>query len=249
MASLAALNLALAAADARDDARRIGARAETVGAVATRELLLLKPLPDDAYDVSLSLSCKVDAKARVCARQSYYSVPARFAGRRLEVRLGATAVVALDAGKPVATHTRSLHKGSEDLMLDHYLEVLGRKSGAMAGSTALVSARAAGVSTPVHQRFWDAAHKHHGDGPGTRALVGVLLLHRTPDAAAGMESALMLGGFNPRPGCGRGTQRDARLHRCFAAGPGPGAGDRSTARDDPAPSLAKYDQLLTEATA
>ena len=37
--SLAALNEALAAADARDDARRIGARVETVGQAAARELL------------------------------------------------------------------------------------------------------------------------------------------------------------------------------------------------------------------
>ena len=80
--SLAALNLALAAADARDDARRIGARIETVGAAAARELPLLRPLPAEPFDVSLALSCRVDAKARICVRQSYYSVPARFAGRR-----------------------------------------------------------------------------------------------------------------------------------------------------------------------
>jgi len=41
--SLAALNQALAAADARDDARRIGARIETVGAAFARELPLLRP--------------------------------------------------------------------------------------------------------------------------------------------------------------------------------------------------------------
>src|SRR5664279_5470903 len=86
------------------------------GAAAARELPLLNPLPDDAFDVSLSLSCLVDAKARVCVRQSYYSVPARLAGRGLEVRLGATSILVLDAAGVVATHTRSLHKGSEDLV-------------------------------------------------------------------------------------------------------------------------------------
>ena len=55
-----------------------------------RELLLLRPLPATPFDVALVLSCRVDAKARICVRQSYYSVPARYAGRRLEVRLGAT---------------------------------------------------------------------------------------------------------------------------------------------------------------
>ncbi len=87
--------------------------------------------------MSLSLSCRVDTKARICVRQSYYSVPARFAGRRVDVALGAATVPSGPAGAVVAEHVRSLHKGSEDLVLDHYLEVLGRKPGAFAGSTAL----------------------------------------------------------------------------------------------------------------
>ena len=250
--SLAALNEALAAADARDDARRIGARAETVGAGAARELPLLRPLPVETFDVSASLSCRVDAKARVCVRQSYYSVPARYAGRRLEVRLGATKVVALDAGKPVAEHTRSLHKGSEDLVLDHYLEVLVRKPGALAGSTALVAARASGAFTPEHQRFWDAARKRLGDGAGTRALIGVLLLHRTlPTTAitAGMNAALVLGTFDP-------DLVAVQARRSILTGQPaptpvqlPSTASQVAALERPAPSLAAYDQLLTGATA
>lgn len=45
----------------------------------------------------------------------------------------------LEAGKLVTEHTRSLHKGSEDLILDHYLKGMDRKPGAMAGSTALAA--------------------------------------------------------------------------------------------------------------
>ena len=247
VASLAALNEALAAADARDDARRIGARAETVGAAAGRELPLLNPLPGEPFDVSLSLSCRVDAKARICVRQSYYSVPARFAGRRLEARLGATKVVVLDAGRPVAEHTRSLHKGTEDLVLDHYLEVLTRKPGALAGSTALASARATGAFTPAHQRFWDTARRQLGDGPGTRALVGVLLLHRTLPAEAvalGLAAAVTM------------SNLDADLvaveaRRAMLANPAPQpvrlppTVSQAAALERPAPSLTNYDQLLT----
>ena len=129
--------------------------------------------------MALVLTCRVDAKARICVRQSYYSVPARYAGRRLEVRLGATTVTVLDGATVIAEHARSLHKYSEDLVLDHYLEVLTRKPGALPGATALAAARACGGFTVDHQRFWDAARRRLGDGPGTRALVGVLLLHRT----------------------------------------------------------------------
>jgi len=247
--SLAALNDALAAADARDDARRIGARAETVGAAAARELPLLRPLPAEPFDVAATLSCRVDAKARVCVRQSYYSVPARYAGRRLEVRLGADTIRVLDPSSGhqlVATHTRSLHKGSEDLLLDHYLEVLVRKPGALAGATALATARACGAFTATHQRFWEAARRAHGDAAGTRCLVGVLLLHRTmtpTQVEAGMNAALATGRFDPDL-----VAVEARRATEHTTAPPPvplppGAA-AAAAITRPTPSLANYDQLL-----
>jgi transposase len=193
--SLAALNTALAAADARDDDRRIASRTETIGAAFAREVTALNPLPDSDFDVAAVLSCRVDAKARICVRQSYYSVPSRLAGQRVDARLGATTVTAWVSGVQVASHVRSLHKGSEDLVLDHYLEVLDRKPGALSGATALAAARAAGTFTMTHQRFWDAARRQHGDAAGTRALIGVLLLARTMPAAAvdaGMAAVLRL---------------------------------------------------------
>lgn len=247
--SLAALNQALAAADARDDARRIGARAETVGAAAERELLLLRPLPGEGFDVAATLSCRVDAKARVCVRQSYYSVPARHAGRRLEVRLGATQVRVLAAGKIIATHTRSLHKGSEDLQLDHYLEVLTRKPGALAGATALVAARASGAFTGTHQRFWEAARRGLGDGPGTRALVGVLLLHRTLPAAAvlaGMDTALGLGSFDADLVAVHARHSLSHTTTATVPVPLPATAGPVAAVERPPPSLAGYDQLLND---
>ena len=213
---------------------------------------MLNPLPHNGFDATLSLSCRVDAKARVCVRQCYYSVPARYVGRRLDVRLGARTVVVLEGGAVVAQHIRSLHRGSEDLVLDHYLEVLTRKPGALAGATALVRARAAGSFTGEHQRFWDGARKVLGDQGGTRALVGVLLLHRTlPPAAvtAGMAAAVGMGRFDADL-----VAVEAR-RAMVVAQPSPQpvplptnvTGSVSLAR--PAPSLAGYDQLLAEVQA
>ncbi len=253
--SLAALNAALAAADVRDDARRIGARAETVGAAATREQPLLRALPLEGFDVAASLSCRVDTKARVCVRQSYYSVPARYAGRRLEVRLGADTIRVLEpgaAGAVVATHTRSLHKGSEDLVLDHYLEVLARKPGALSGATALVAARAGGGFTSAHQRFWDAARRALGDGPGTRALVGVLLLHRTMPASAvvaGMDAAVGVSNFDPDLVAVEARRQVHFTTATPAPVPLPVSAPHAAAIGRPAPSLAGYDQLLASTPA
>jgi hypothetical protein len=54
-----------------------------------------------------------------------------------------------------------------------------RKPGALPGATALEQARAAGKFTPVHDAWWSAVRQAHGDATGTRALIEVLLLHRS----------------------------------------------------------------------
>lgn len=245
--SLAELNELLARADSADDGRRIGARTETVGAAFAREQGQLHRLPGDEFDVRLTLSCRVDAKARVCVRQSYYSVPARLAGRRVTVRLGAHALSVLADGVVVAEHARSLHKGSEDLLLDHYLEVLTRKPGALAGATALAAARASGAFTATHQRFWDAARRALGDGAGTRALIGVLLLARTMDPdllEAGMAAALAAGQFSSDL-----VAVAARANGCAPTGAGPvplpATASPAAAIGRGAPTLGGYDELLT----
>ena len=63
--------------------------------------------------MSLDLSCRVDTKARVCVRQNFYSVPVRYAGRRLAVRLGAESVEVTDGSAVVARHARAMGKKHE----------------------------------------------------------------------------------------------------------------------------------------
>jgi hypothetical protein len=118
----------------------------------------------------------------------------------VEVRLGARSFEVIADGKVVARHQRSLHKGSEDLVLDHYLETLCRKPGALPGSTALAQARASGAFGTSHEAFWQAARRRLGDGAGTRALCMVLLLHRSLPAGAviaGISAALGVGCVDP----------------------------------------------------
>ncbi|MEV5204631.1 hypothetical protein [Streptomyces sp. NPDC053720] len=73
---------------------------------------------------------------------------------------------------------RLIARGATRLELDHYLEALIRKPGALPGATALDQARAAGRFTPIHDAWWQAAVKAHGEREGTRALIEVLLLSR-----------------------------------------------------------------------
>ena len=65
-------------------------------------------------------------------RQCFYSVPARYAGRRLPVRLAARTVEVYDGPRLVASHERAVGRYVEVLCLDHYLEVLKTKPGGAA---------------------------------------------------------------------------------------------------------------------
>jgi transposase len=200
--TLAEINDLVAAGMARDQNRRIERRPVTVGEAFALEAPLLAPLPAEEFDSARLLEAKVDTKARICVLQSFYSVPVHLARRRVQVRLGPHHLEVIDptGGAIVAVHIRSLHRGSQDLELDHYLEILTRKPGAMAGSAALARARNMGVFTPMHDRFWDAARRKHGDGPGTCRLIEVLLLHRrmpAGDVLAGIEAALRIGATDP----------------------------------------------------
>lgn len=178
----------------------VGRRVETVGLAFALEVDALAPLPTGPFATFAELSAKVDTKARISVRQAHYSVPAGMARKRVAVRLHADRVEVIAGGRVVASHARSLHKGTETLVLDHYLEVLGRKPSALAGSVALAQARAAGTFTATHQRFWDEARRRLGDGAGTRALCKVLLLHRDLPAGvveAGIDAALGVDSVDP----------------------------------------------------
>jgi transposase len=242
VASLAALNELIAAADIVDDGRVITGRPLTVAAAFAAEQAAMLSLPAEPFDAARLLQARVDARARVCVRQNYYSVPARYAGRRLNVRLSATVVEVLDGGQVVARHERGAGKYAEILALDHYLEVLKVKPGALPGATALAQARAAGVFTAAHQRYWDAARRKHGDAAGTRALIEVLLAHRT--LPAGALLAAMTKAANSSVLDPHAVLIDARR---AAGGPvAPVIPIGALARyDRPAPSLDAYDQLLT----
>jgi transposase len=240
-ASLAAVNELIAAGDLLDDARVITGRPITIGAAFTIEATTLAPLPADGFDPARLLEARVDNRARVSVRQCFYSVPARYAGRRLPVRLAARSVEIFDGPKLVARHERAVGRYVEVLTLDHYLEVLKIKPGGMPGATALTQAKARGAFTASHQAYWDSARRARGDSGGTRALIEILLAHRTMPAAAliaAMDRAVASGYLDPEV-----VLIDARRDTSHVAPVVPiGAMARY---DRPAPSLTDYDQLLT----
>jgi transposase len=240
VSSLAELNERLAAAAVIDDERRIGNRRVTVGEHFALEADTLRPLPVEAFSVSAVSSHRVDRKSRVSVRGCLYSAPARLVGRRVDVRVGAETIEILDGRQVIAAHPRGL-KGDEVLTLDHYLEVLNHKPGALAGSTALARARAGGAFGESHERLWATARRKLGDRDGTRALIEVLLLHRTLDAAsvaAGIDRALAAGS------CSADVVAIEARRAGEQAAPVIPIGEGLSRFDRPAPTVAHYDQLL-----
>ena len=230
-----------------DDRRRVAGRSETVAEAFATEQAALRGLPAEPFDATRQLSAKVDAKARVCVLQAWYSVPARYAGRRVPVRLGAEHLEVGDpaSGAIIATWPRSLHKHVAHLDLDHYLEIIVRKPGALAGSTALAQARAQGAFTPAHQRFWDLARRQTSDAEGTRRLCEVLLLARRVPAeqvTAGIAAALDVNSTDPAV-----VAVEARRAREGLAPVIPIDAPAAAGHQRPAPSLAGYDALLEAA--
>jgi transposase len=240
-ANVAELNEFIVECDHEDLGRVVEGHRATIGDEFAIERLALSPLPTSHFEVGVDLKPKVDAKSRVTVRQCRYSVPVKLIGRRVNVILRADEVVISFSGRVVARHDRLTRRLDESLHLDHYLEILLVKPGALASSTPLAQARAAGVFSPTHEAYWEEARRRLGDRDGTKALVDALLLHRTMSAAAviaGMGSALRLCTVAPEI-----VAIEARRHAGTHLAPVIPIGDLRR-YDRPGPDLSRYDGLL-----
>jgi len=244
--SVAELNEMIAVFDDTDLSRVIEGHRATISAEFALEASLLAALPAEPFDTARHVTARVDTKARVCVRQCRYSVPVSLIGRRLDVAIGATEIVVSSNGTVVAAHERLVGRGTESLCLDHYLEVLVRKPGALASSVPLAQARAAGVFGPVHDAYWAEARRQLGDRLGTAALIDALLLARTlPQDAlvAGMTAALALCTVAPEVVAIEARRANGEELAQVIPLRAPECDER------PAPDLGAYDELLGQGEA
>src|SRR3989442_14425165 len=80
----------------------------------------------------------------------------------------------------VARHERSSSRYEQVLDLEHYLDVLERKPGALAGSSPLQQWRERGRWPESFDRLWQSLQERHGRYEGTREMTGLLPLGKRP---------------------------------------------------------------------
>jgi hypothetical protein len=138
---------------------------------------------------------RVDQMGCAKVRTNSYSVPLK-AGSLVEARVSSTAVEFRHDGKPIASHARCYRRQQKILDLEHYLDVLERKPGALRGSTPLAQWRAQGRWPISYDRIWQRLIERQGRQPGTRAMVELIRLGREAGygkLTVAIEQALDLG--------------------------------------------------------
>jgi transposase len=241
--TLAELNARLRAGCEQDLARRIAGRSETVGEAFARERPLLRGLPDQPAQTDEEATPRVDSKALITVRQNRYSVPVALAGRRVRARIGAREIVVSCDGREVARHDRLTGRFGVSAQLDHYLELIARKPGALAGSLALHQQRQRGQWPGCFDELWAAIGERYGASEAARQMVDVLLLCREHGPARvelAVRGALTAGAHD-----GRAVGLLARRTDRPAPAAIDGLPDHLAAIERPQPTLGDYDRLLS----
>ena len=192
---LAELNAQLLAACREDERRLIAGRSEPVGSLMIAERAHLLPLAEQGFELADILFPHVDGLGCVRVGTNLYSAPAA-PGQTVEVRLHPSQVEVRDEGRCLAVHERCYERHQQVLDLEHYLDVLERKPGALIGSKPLASWRDRGLWPQSYDRLLDELIRRHGKQSGTRQMIQELSLikpHGHQRVRTAVEQAVSLG--------------------------------------------------------
>jgi transposase len=92
------------------------------------------------FDAARIQNVRVDKYSTVVIDQSHYSVPDHLVGEIIKVKIYSNRILCFYEEKKIAEHIRLTGCHEWSLQLEHYIETLKKKPGALAGSTALQQA-------------------------------------------------------------------------------------------------------------
>jgi hypothetical protein len=242
---VADLNRQLLIACQQDEHRVITGREQTVGAGLVMEREHLLPLATEGADLAHTSFPTVNGLGCVKVLTNAYSVPLP-AGTQVQAKAYASQMELWHEGRCVARHERCYRRQQQILDLEHYLDVLYRKPGALAGSKPLEQKRQAGLWPPSFDQIWQALIERHGKQSGTRQMIDLLKLSQKyshQKLREAVESALANRCYDGAAVQHLLNAEHLRHTACEAIDVG--ALDRYTR---PLPTLHQYDRLLrTEA--
>ena len=171
--TLAELNAHLLRGCRDDEQRRIAGKPLLVGEAMRIEREHLLPLASEGFELAETSFPTVDGKGCVKVRTNWYSTPLK-PGTRCHARLLPAYVEIGHERQSVARHERNFGRYQQVLDLEHYLEVLERKPGALAGSRPLQQWRERGRWPESFDRLWHSLEQRQGRAAGTRAMIELL---------------------------------------------------------------------------
>jgi hypothetical protein len=174
---LAHLNAQLLQGCRDDEARRIGDRPQTVGEGMRIEHDHLLSSVGEGFSLAEESFPTVDSKGCVRVRTNFYSVPVK-PHTVVHAKVLPAYVEVWHEGRCVARHERCYRIQQQILDLEHYLDALERKPGALAGSKPLQQWREQGRWPSSYDRFWQELIVRNGRQSGTREMIELVRLGR-----------------------------------------------------------------------
>jgi len=154
---------------------KMAGRSESVAELFEGEKGYLLAMPEVACSNIRLHEARVDKYATVMVDKNRYSVPWRYAGRRLKIIAHVDRVEIFSGGKRLAVHKRLFANNNWSLAPEHYLELIGQRP--MAFSSARVIRQWREHWPPsLHQLL---AHfcRVQGDSKGIKDFIAVLKLY------------------------------------------------------------------------
>jgi transposase len=238
---IADLNRQLLESCHEDERRTIAGRQQSVGAALVVEREHLLPLVAEGMDLAQTSFPTVNSLGCAKVLTNAYSVPLK-AGTQVQAKIYASVVELWHDGRCVARHERCYRRQQQVLELEHYLDVLYRKPGALAGSRPLEQQRRAGLWPESFDQIWQSLMDRHGKQNGTRQMVEMLKLtrqHGHERLRQAIEKALATGCADPA--AVRHLLHAGELNHAVCEAIDVGLLERY---ERPLPMMNEYDQLL-----
>ena len=196
--NLAALNEHLLNACVANRNRTIHGKKTTVGEASEHEQSFLLPLAEEGFPYEeVIYPLIVDGHGRVKVKTNWYSAPLS-PGWRATAVVGPAEIEIKHDNRCAARHPRCYGHGHQILNLEHYLDVLEKKPGAMYGgldaAAAMATSRPLGpLSGPDLGQPGTARRQERGDARDDHALVRAGSVSGWGRLIAAVEEALRLG--------------------------------------------------------